>query len=265
MIRGDFKKITIKITLALGCLAAMVICVLPVIQLSKLLTAQNHEPEPYVLIAEEEAEEESFEILIGSNILTRMRTQRVDHILDMYRELESQKRVIAFFAELSGSKEIAELILANSDEFNISPALAFALCWQESQFIPQAYNNKNLNGSVDRGLFQLNNLSFPHLNGADFYDPEVNVYHAMKHLRVCIDISGGSEITALAIYNAGANRVRNTGTPMRTLAYINAIQDNRAKIENHYLEWESAYQEQQNIEIIEDKRRIIPLIPLGIR
>jgi hypothetical protein len=84
-----------------------------------------------------------------------------DVIFDRYREPASREWVIAFFTHLSGSRDIAEAVLTNAEAFNVSPSLAFALCWEESQYKPNAVNRRNLNGSVDRGLFQLNNRSFP--------------------------------------------------------------------------------------------------------
>jgi hypothetical protein len=246
-------------------LGALVVCVFALLHWSNPAQVQDYETEPLILGAEDDS------LTAGSsNFLARVEPPRSDYILGLCRQPESRGRVVDFFTELCNSARIAEAVLTSAEEFDIPPSLAFALCWQESEFYPQAYNGTNLNGSVDRGLFQLNNLSFPYLKVAEFYDPKVNVYHAMKHLRVCIDISGGSEITALAVYNAGANRVRNTGAPMRTLSYINNIQENRIRIENRFLEWESIYQEQlEDTETVEEGNRnrfnFIPLIPLGIR
>jgi hypothetical protein len=52
----------------------------------------------------------------------------------------------------------------------------------------------------------------------------------MAHLRVCLD-SGGTEIAALAMYNAGTGRVRSLGAPKNTLDYIHRILERRGKIE----------------------------------
>jgi hypothetical protein len=179
--------------------------------------------------------------LIGSlNFLTKTEPVHTDHILELYRQSESRACVIEFFAGVCGSKEIAEIILASTDEFDISPALAFALSWQESRFDPKAVNKANRNGSVDRGLFQLNNKSFPGLETADFFNPQINAHNAMKHLRSCIK-SGGNEIGALAVYNAGIGRVNRNGAPWVTLDYIGHIEENIERIESHFLEWEACF------------------------
>ncbi|GHV42004.1 hypothetical protein AGMMS49546_19270 [Spirochaetia bacterium] len=153
-----------------------------------------------------------------------------DTVYDHYREPATRDWVISFFARICGSRDIAEAVLTNAENYNISPSLAFALCWEESRYHVSAINRHNRDGSIDRGLFQLNNRSFPSLTDADFFNPRVNAWYGMGHLRFCLD-SGGSEIAALAMYNAGAGRVRSTGTPKNTLDYVSRILASRRKID----------------------------------
>jgi hypothetical protein len=153
-----------------------------------------------------------------------------DFIRELYRDAETREWVVDFFAGLCGSSEIAGVVLTNADAFDIPPALAFALSWEESRFNPQAINAKNRDESIDRGLFQLNNRSFPNIEPQAFFNPTVNAWYGMNHLRYCLD-SGGSEIAALAMYNAGTGRVGTTGAPKSTLDYIHRILEHRRKIE----------------------------------
>jgi soluble lytic murein transglycosylase-like protein len=155
---------------------------------------------------------------------------RPDRILDYYRDEISRGEVRAFFAALVQSEEIASLILINADRFDIPPSLAFALCWGESRFNPLAVNRANQNRTVDRGLFQLNNLAFPKLGEEDFFDPAVNAYYGMAHLRWCLD-SGGTEVAGLAMYNAGPTRVRAGSVPRHTLDHVSRILEFRNGIE----------------------------------
>jgi hypothetical protein len=154
-------------------------------------------------------------------------------IRDLYRDQDNRNWVVSFFASLCGSPDISAIILANANAFDIAPSLAFALCWEESRYNPQAVNRKNRNESIDRGLFQLNDRSFPKIEEADFFNPSVNAWYGMAHLRICLD-SGGSEITALAMYNAGTGRVRSLGAPKNTLDYIHRILEYQRKIESAF-------------------------------
>jgi hypothetical protein len=265
----QLSRIEIAAPVFLGCLGALVF--------SALIAARGLESRPGPASPLMDNEAALFEdpegrpmVTGGGNFFTRGRLERRDHVRDLFNQPESRELVIDFFTGLCPSREIAEAILVSADWFNIPPALAFALAWEESELNPLAVNNtKNRDGSIDRGLFQLNNRSFPHLELQAFFSPEINSWHAMSHLRYCID-TGKSEIAALAMYNAGAGRVTTSGAPKTTLDYISRILENRNKIENSFSELKSWYQEQlielEAIgEIAEEKSErqlLMPLKPL---
>ena len=156
-----------------------------------------------------------------------------DIISASYLDPEFRDGVLAFFHELTGSLDVAELVLSYAIAQDIDPALAFSLCAEESSFRPRAINH-NRNGTVDRGLFQLNSASFPNLTITEFFDIETNVRYGVSHLRWCLD-TAGSQVAGLAMYNAGAARVRSTGTPESTLDYICRILNRKQNIEEQFL------------------------------
>ncbi|MDR0389585.1 MAG: lytic transglycosylase domain-containing protein [Spirochaetaceae bacterium] len=156
-----------------------------------------------------------------------------DSILEFYRDQAFRERVVFFFGAITHSEEIAAQVLALTAENDISPSLVFALMWEESRFNPGAVN-RNANNSIDRGLFQLNSASFPSLKVEDFFNTGVNIRYGLAHLKMCLD-QAGSEVAALAMYNAGLNRVRSGATPERTLNYINRILSYRQGIEKLFL------------------------------
>jgi hypothetical protein len=157
-----------------------------------------------------------------------------DPILGLYRNPGIRDKVVAFFAALcGGSTEIAAVVLTNAAAFDIPPGLAFALCWEESQYNPRAINRENRDESIDRGLFQLNSRSFPNIAESDFFNPSINAWYGMGHLRLCLD-TGGTEIAGLAMYNAGTGRVRNLGAPKKTLDYIHRILERSRRIEESF-------------------------------
>ena len=80
----------------------------------------------------------------------------------------------------------------------------------------------NTNGTVDRGLFQLNSNSFPQLSEEEFFDPYTSAKYGMRHLKQCLKMAGNS-VSALAMYNAGMGRVSSNKTPQTTLNYIGKI------------------------------------------
>jgi soluble lytic murein transglycosylase-like protein len=160
--------------------------------------------------------------------------------------------VIDFFSRITGSREIAEMILAAAETYKVPPTLAFAVAWEESRYRPKAINTHNRNGSIDRGLFQLNSRSFPKLSETEFFDPRINTSYGIAHLRWCLD-AGGSKIVALAMYNAGSVQVNASGTPKTTLEYVGRILGSCRKIDSFF----EAEIDRVNIDSFDP--RIVPL------
>lgn len=148
--------------------------------------------------------------------------------LALFRNPVTKETTVRFFENLTGNKKIADIILIYADQNDVPLNLAFSLAWAESGFYPSAVN-KNYS-SVDRGLFQLNNLSFPHLKEEDFFNPGVNAKYGLAYLKNCLSM-GGNYIVALAMYNAGSYRVEANGTPRGTLDYIAKILDYMERVD----------------------------------
>jgi hypothetical protein len=190
-----------------------------------------------------------------------------DLILLSYKDEAFREDVLVFFKDMTGSIEVAEAILSSASEYNVPPALAFSLCFEESRYNPRALN-RNKNETIDRGLFQLNSASFPKLKVEDFYDADVNANHAISHLRWYLN-TAGSEIAALAMYNAGETRVRSDGTPKSTLDYVSRILKRQRKIEGRFADYYCRIVEDRNasIEIAEKEEKVFfrfsLLAPLG--
>jgi len=180
-----------------------------------------------------EIEEEEDDVFILAAFENSGFKKTNDPILEYFRDPEYSEWVIDFFSTLCSNMEITKTILDNSDIYNVPPALAFALSWEESRFNPRATSKPNRDGSIDRGLFQLNSRSFPNLPPSAFYEIKVNALHGISHLRLCID-SAASEIAALAMYNAGTGRVRSQGAPEVTLNYVSRILENKKMIEDRF-------------------------------
>jgi len=262
----QYRKFEQTLPLFFGCLLSLIICaILMMWQPDVYTNAADDQRNPYetAQTAENTAESENL------YFFTRNAPERQDFILELYRSRQSDDRVVDFFTGICGSREIAEVILANAEMFDIPPALAFALAWEESRFDPRAVNTRNRDRSIDRGLFQLNDRSFPRMEAQTFFNPWMNARYGMSHLRYCLD-TGGSEIAALAMYNAGTGRVNSSGAPRSTLDYISRILTNRTEMEALFQEQEALHQERLEAlgDIADgqpDRPRLVPLIPLAGR
>ena len=147
--------------------------------------------------------------------------RRGDDGLALYRQPSSRAAVEWFYMNETGERSVAMAILEQADKNDIPLSLAFALAYTESRYNVRAVNH-NTNTSIDRGLFQLNSNSFPQLTEDDFFNAATSARYGMSHLRFCLNIAGNA-VPALAMYNAGATRVRSNNTPQITLNYIGKI------------------------------------------
>ncbi|MFW6233856.1 MAG: transglycosylase SLT domain-containing protein [Spirochaetota bacterium] len=163
-----------------------------------------------------------------------------DPSLPLYREEVTHRAVLEFFSEIARDEVIAATIAHHADRYDIPLTLAFTMAFIESSFRPDVVNFNSR--SVDRGLFQLNNRTFPHLDEEDFFHVDTNARYAMGHLRYTLDRAGGDYRTAVAIYNAGEGRVLAGLTPPSTQLYVQRatayreqlLQNFRAYIQRHF-------------------------------
>ena len=146
--------------------------------------------------------------------------------LYLYRNRLTRTLVENFYIQVAGDREIAAAILKAAEGNDIALPMAFSLAWGESSFRIRA-TNRNSN-SVDRGLFQLNSRTFPKLKEEQFFNPWTNAEYGLAHFRYCLD-EARSDLVALAMYNAGVNRVRR-GTPYSTLHHVARILENERQL-----------------------------------
>ena len=163
---------------------------------------------------------------------------------EMYRNIYTKNFVVDYYAEIAGSRDIAELILMYADNFDLPFSTVFSLVWTESRFKVRSVNYNN--DSVDRGLFQLNSRSFPELAEQDFFNIEKNIMYGTKYLKWCFD-NGENYVVALAMYNAGRTRVERNGTPRMTLDYISRILSKQQEIESGFKQYISGCVENSKV------------------
>jgi soluble lytic murein transglycosylase-like protein len=157
--------------------------------------------------------------------------------LALFNAPELQGFVIDFFVELTRNEEIALTTLYYTNYYEVSPVLAFSVAYHESRFLPTAVNQNPT--SIDRGVFQLNNLSFPRLSEVDFFNIGVNIRHGISHLDWCLSVVDTVE-EALGVYNAGLSRIRRGEYPATTLVYIRRIMNYRETLERELVQYVAA-------------------------
>ena len=85
---------------------------------------------------------------------------------------------------------------------NVPPQILTAVLQQESGLNPNA-TGKNTNGSIDRGIAQINNVAHPNVSNAQAYNPTFAIPWAAKYLSA-LHSKYGSWDAALQAYNSGS-------------------------------------------------------------
>jgi len=226
-----------------------VACFFTLAALSIYFLLPSHSKEQKVIVEipseiEQESEEPeisaAFQEYLADISFDKLNDSR-DSGLDLYRESTSRLAVEWFYSHITGSKDIAQAILSEADKNDIPLSLAFSLAYTESRYDIKAVH-KNSNATTDRGLFQLNSNTFPELTEEDFYDPFVSAKYGMSHLKFCLN-TAGNEVSALAMYNAGTNRVRSNKTPQTTLNYVGSILSYQKMLDSLFEQEVAAYYE----------------------
>ena len=237
----DERKYFVKLAVGVGAFSVLFIglCICALV----LAPAAKFETPEVVQIIEPveeevaEAEPEDYDALFAEDlpkIEIKGTGKETDAALTFYKQPETRSAVEWFYTRVTNSREITQAILTEAEKYDIPPSLAFALAHTESEFKSTAMH-KNVNGSIDRGLFQLNSSSFPKLTESDFYDPRTSAHYGLSHLRFCLN-TAGNEIAALAMYNAGTTKVTKNNTPQTTLNYISRIQNYKLELDENFAE-----------------------------
>lgn len=85
---------------------------------------------------------------------------------------------------------------------NVPPQILTAVLQQESGLNPNA-TGKNTNGSIDRGIAQINNVAHPNVSNAQAYNPSYAIPWAAKYLS-SLHSKYGTWDAALQAYNSGS-------------------------------------------------------------
>lgn len=116
---------------------------------------------------------------------------------------------------------IEALIIAIALEVGVPAQFMLAILQQENpQYIVTAVHY-NTNGTVDRGLFQLNSSWF---NSKQWADPETNIRAACLHVKMLKESGLTTTWWSVALaYNAGLSCLKTSVVPLRSTYYADRV------------------------------------------
>lgn len=198
----------------------------PLAILTLLASLFTNQPQVEEISSQETNEDSNIYIRYTDEIVTSSEWE-----LSCYRSELTKEAVLIFYDSYTHNRSVTNAIIQASERYDIAPSLIFALVRKESGFIPNIQGQNST--TVDRGLFQLNSSSFPDLSEEQFFDPYINADRGVKFFKQCMEI-GGSEVAALAMYNAGPGAVSSNRTPLVTLNYISTIFEHQEEISENF-------------------------------
>ncbi|MCL2092992.1 MAG: lytic transglycosylase domain-containing protein [Treponema sp.] len=115
---------------------------------------------------------------------------------------------------------ILAMIFMIAVEVGVPPNFAISIARVENSSLnPLAVSQPNSNGTVDLGIFQLNNAYFGHI---DWQCPETNIRAGVEHIRWLMEQLEGDTFWSVAVsYNAGLSRLNNP--PESSIEYASKV------------------------------------------
>jgi soluble lytic murein transglycosylase-like protein len=157
-----------------------------------------------------------------------------DALLALYRDDHLKPLVVEYYSLLTGDQAITQAILDTCNQLDLNPSLGFAMAWNESHFNPRAVNYND--GTIDRGLFQLNSRTFSGLDRKTVFDPRANALRGLTYYKKAY-VRLGSEERALGYYNSGIGLISERTLPRTTRAYVKKILSDRDMMDRDAIAW----------------------------
>lgn len=137
-------------------------------------------------------------------------------------------------------REMSVYIKSLCKEFDVDSDLVFGILMTENETFNINAINKNSNGTLDCGLFQLNDKYLWTTFKNDYWDKDVelnpfnwkhNSYIAIKHIRY-LQKNLESRDKVIMAYNCGITAVFKNKVPIRTKSYLTKVNYNIDTLKN---------------------------------
>jgi len=127
--------------------------------------------------------------------------------------------------------QIMSLIISIAMSMNIPPYFVLSIATVENPALNPMAVNANENGTVDKGIMQLNSSWYKDEN---WPDPETNIRAGCAHIKQILSLPEVNTYwSAAVVYNAGYSRLNNP--PDQTIEYANKVMRRWAELSGGYI------------------------------
>ncbi len=152
--------------------------------------------------------------------------------VDVFEAVEEIEEAMPVY-DIPLSKELQEFTYDKCKEYEVPYELILAIFKTESNFNIKA-KNKNSNGSVDRGIGQINSIHKKEFNKqgfTDWFNPYENIEYSVKYFAELYHKFDGNEHYSLSSYNRGEWGFRKLlKKGITSTKYSRAVINNKNKI-----------------------------------
>jgi soluble lytic murein transglycosylase-like protein len=114
---------------------------------------------------------------------------------------------------------IEALIITIALDVGVSQYLVLSIAYTENPTLDPLAINKNINGTLDRGIMQLNSSWYKNEN---WMDPEENIRAGCEHIKWLLSLPNMNFWTVAVSYNCGYSRFIQ-GPPEKSLDYADQV------------------------------------------
>jgi hypothetical protein len=171
-------------------------------------------------------------------IINEIRIKSLQNEIGINKEIVKEKEVCLKWQILGIDDEMANYIEHLCNKENVDVNLVLGILIRENPTFNPQITNKNKNGTIDCGLFQLNSkyirsdFEWRYWSGNIEFDPfnyMHNSYIAIHHIKRLSEICKNQNEVIMS-YNCGRNKVVNNKIPKSTVKYLYDVNKNIAML-----------------------------------
>lgn len=172
------------------------------------------------------------EVVVNVPINVFLTEMQINKVVDWYRnnDLSEYENILAFYDGFTHDRKVTIAIVERCLSKEIPIHQGLALAWWESNFDP---NKKTYapNGTIDRGLFQLNNGHRKSWKITDFYDIDKNSEEGLSYLAYCNSLDEDFDELGCVAYNGGTSVLKTHKVQFTTLIHLIEVKRKEKKLD----------------------------------
>jgi hypothetical protein len=172
------------------------------------------------------------DVKVNTPVNVFLTEMQINTLIGWFKDYDSveYEKILNFYDVYTKNRQITIAILERCLTKEIPINQGFGLAWWESDFDPTC-KTYNPGGSVDRGLFQLNNGNRKNWKISDFYDIDKNCEEGLSYLSYCISLDEDFDEFGFICYNGGTSVPKTKKIKFSTVVHLIEVKRKEKKLD----------------------------------